>query len=99
MRARGPYREPLRDGATSGAGSEEEAVHPYLTQALAAERVREQEQQATLARLARKARRARRGRADVVACSQDACSQAVGSTAAQDLEKREHDSRELAGVR
>src|SRR5690348_4185867 len=109
MRARGPYREPQRDGATSGAGSEEEAVYPYLTQALAAERVRDQQQQAALARLARKARRARRGRPDLTADDLAAHHPAAPALAAPDLAapdlapqepvRVDHDSRELAGAR
>ena len=35
-------------------------MHPYMTRALAAERIKSMEQQAALARLAREARRARR---------------------------------------
>ncbi len=38
-------------------------MHPYIAQALIAERVRDRQQQAALARQAKQARRARRGRA------------------------------------
>ena len=37
-------------------------MHPYIAQALIAERVRDRQEQAALARLAKQARRARRGR-------------------------------------
>jgi len=37
-------------------------VHPHIAQALAAERIRDRQQQAALARQAKQARRARRGR-------------------------------------
>jgi len=73
-------------------------VHPYLTQALAAERVRDQQQQAALARLASKARRARRGRPDLAPCSQSAQDLAPPDMAAQEPVPVEH-GRELAGVR
>jgi hypothetical protein len=39
-------------------------VHPYVVQSLAAERVREWQQEAELARRVKRARRARRGRAE-----------------------------------
>ncbi len=42
-------------------------MHPYMTQALAAERVRDMQEQAAQARQARQARRARRGTAALVA--------------------------------
>jgi hypothetical protein len=42
-------------------GTEEATMHPYTTQALAAERVRDLREQAAAARRASEARRARRG--------------------------------------
>ena len=74
-------------------------MYPYLTQALAAERVRDQQQLAALARLARQARRARRRRLDVVEHGLAADCLAADDLAGQDLVHVDHDSRELAGVR
>jgi hypothetical protein len=70
MRCQGPYRQPGRDGAGEALDpkeDKEDTVHPYVVQALAAQRVKDWQREAALARLAKQARRAGRGVAEISA--------------------------------